>query len=339
MITIQTNNVTTALRWGVDYMHQLEQNESNIIAPRGKRTVESPHPICTVYTRPTQRVLLVPTRDANPFFHFFEALWMLAGRRDVEFVSRLNKGMKDFSDDGQVFWAAYGYRWRNEFGFDQIRDVIATLKRDPDTRRAVIAMWNPNSDVGQVANGKDIPCNTHVYFKARHGKLNMMVCNRSNDMLWGAYGANAVHMSMLQEYIAGKLGLEVGVYRQVSDSFHVYLDEKGGELWAKLKEAMNQRGGEFMDHYGEAKARGLPTVAPWPMLSGDDGWDADLHLFMECATLDREVYSTDYATVFFRCVVAPMWRTWKTRLLSEALAIEATDWKRAATEWILRRQK
>ena len=60
----------------------------------------------------------------------------------------------------------------------------------------------------------------------------MTVCNRSNDMLWGAYGANAVHMSMLQEYLASRLEIAVGEYTQISDSFHVYQND----VWERCKE-------------------------------------------------------------------------------------------------------
>ena len=49
---------------------------------------------------------------------------------------------------------------------------------------------------------EEIPCNTAIYFKVREGKLNMTVSNRSNDVIWGTFGANVVHMSILQEYVA-----------------------------------------------------------------------------------------------------------------------------------------
>ena len=66
--------------------------------------------------------------------------------------------------------------------------------------------------------------NTNIYFKIRENKLKMTVCCRSNDMLWGAYGVNVVHMSVLQEYMATMIGVEMGEYRQISDSFHIYTE-------------------------------------------------------------------------------------------------------------------
>ena len=50
----------------------------------------------------------------------------------------------------------------------------------------------------------------------------MSIVNRSNDMIWGAYGANAVHMSMLLEYMAAMTGFQVGIYYQISNNLHAY---------------------------------------------------------------------------------------------------------------------
>ncbi len=333
MISIHTANVTTALAWGLDYMQQVEQNPRNIISPRGARTVESPEPVCTVYWKPCERVLRSPVRDANPFFHFFEGLWMLAGRNDVSFLAKLNKQISAYSDDGAVFWGAYGHRWRKFFGYDQLDVLARQLRLEPDTRRAVLTMWTPNGDtvrgIGDAV-AKDVPCNTQIYFKVRQGKLNMMVNNRSNDMLWGAYGANAVHMSMLQEYMAGKIGVEVGVYRQVSDSFHVYLDAKGGELWTKLKEARRAGTVGLVDPYKAG------SMAAFPMDAGQNGWDRDLEKFF--ALEDGQGGHADaYETPFFGSVVLPMWRAWVHRDAAELKLCEALDWRVACTEWLARR--
>ncbi len=73
--------------------------------------------------------------------------------------------------------------------------VSHRLKTYPNDRRTVVGMWDPWEDLWEENDGKDYPCNTQIYFWERKGQLNMTVCNRSNDMIWGAYGANAVHMS------------------------------------------------------------------------------------------------------------------------------------------------
>ncbi len=349
MISVHTANVTTALAWGVDYMQQVEQTPANQISPRGARTIESPEPVCTVYWNPTQRVLMNPHRDANPFFHFFEALWMLAGRCDVEFVAKLNKQIASYSDDEDVIHGAYGFRWRSWFGFDQLDFLVDLLREEPSTRRAVLTMWSPNGDTIAAEGGvgglssKDVPCNTQVFFKVRRGKLNMTVSNRSNDMLWGAYGANAVHMSMLLEYMAGRIGVEVGIYRQVSDSFHVYLDDKGGALWTKLKEARKDRNSAaFEDPYRQVQPRVARTHAVLdvlPMGAGHADWALDLQTFFDSVDSDRTPGELAFSTPFFRTVVAPMWRTWVHRDRGMLVECHAPDWAAACNEWLERRVK
>ena len=148
------------------------------VAPRGLETLEIVGPFATVYERPEEMVLFDPLRDANPFFHFFEALWILQGRQDVAFLAWFLPRMADFSDDGVTFHAPYGYRLREGFGFDQIEFCIKALRADPDTRQAVMSIWHPGLDWKAT---KDRPCNDMVMFKLRDGKLRMTVCNRSND--------------------------------------------------------------------------------------------------------------------------------------------------------------
>ena len=95
MGSIYARNVSEALYLG---LQSLKENgiwqES-----RAGRVIEHPSPVMTTYTQPAERVLFYPARDANPFFHLFEALWMLAGRNDLFYVAQFNSRMKDFSDD------------------------------------------------------------------------------------------------------------------------------------------------------------------------------------------------------------------------------------------------
>ena len=136
-----------------------------------------PEPVLTTYRYPCERVLFNKTRDANPIFHLMESIWMLAGRNDVAFLQQFNKRMVEFSDDGKTFNAAYGHRWRKHFKYDQIEEVIKMLQKEPNSRQAVIQMWDVD-DVNKKT--KDKPCNTQIVFDLRNTKLNMTVFNRSN---------------------------------------------------------------------------------------------------------------------------------------------------------------
>ena len=70
----------------------------------------SPGPVLTEYEFPMERVLINPRRDANPVFHLMEAIWMIAGGRDVSFLLPFNEKFGQYAEpDGNV-WGAYGYR-------------------------------------------------------------------------------------------------------------------------------------------------------------------------------------------------------------------------------------
>lgn len=152
-------------------------------------------PVTITYAHPLRRVLFNPARDCNPFFHVIEALWMLAGRNDLEPLVHFNSEMAKFSDDGSTLWGAYGHRWRGFFGHpdysetprvhypptdvppryvglhhNQLDDAIGILTRDRTTRRVIVEMWS-NEDLYRVANilpnCKDVPCNLCVIFQPR----------------------------------------------------------------------------------------------------------------------------------------------------------------------------
>ena len=221
MQVVKVKNVNQALPLGMTLLYE----DGVLCKSRAGDVIEYPGIVTTIYKNPRERVLFSPERDANPFFHFMEGLWMLDGRNDVDSIAHYVKRMGKFSDDNTTLHGAYGYRWRSWFGRDQLYEVINRLSVFPEDRRVVLTMWDPKVDLLiDPLKAKDVPCNTHVYFKIRDGKLHMTVCCRSNDMIWGAYGANAVHMSMLQEFIANALNVSVGVYTQISDSYHAYHD-------------------------------------------------------------------------------------------------------------------
>jgi hypothetical protein len=297
---------------------------------RNGGVIVAPGPVVTTYRKPRERVLFSVERDANPFFHFFESLWMLMGRNDVKFVGSFVKRMYDFSDDGRVLNGAYGFRWRNHFGYDQVEDLIDLLRTTPDTRRAVLAMWDGAGDGLETRESRDVPCNTHAYFDLRGDALNMTVCNRSNDAIWGAYGANAVHFSFLQEYMACALNVAVGTYTQFSNNLHVYRDVPNFDRMFP--------GVDVRDLYSMGGVRVGPPLFENEATRGI--FDADLRLFFE-NPYDR---LARYRTQFFAYTVAPFidaHNLYKLERLHEArlqaMTIEAEDWRRAAVEWLDRR--
>lgn len=332
MASIIARNVNDALGHGLRLLERRHEAEPSRNGP----VLVYPGPVMTQYDRPRERVLFSPKRNPNPFFHLMESLWMLGGRNDIAFPSYFNSQMKAYSDDGVTQAAAYGFRWLHHYGHNQIDLVCDELRAHPDSRRAVIGMWDAAYDLGRLAGGtSDLPCNTNCYFDLRGGALNVTVVCRSNDIWWGAYGANAVHFSMLLEYMATKLGKPVGVYRQFSNNYHLYTER------VALKD-MHDLADDAFDHdrYVDWEGSDVPPVEPFSLCAGDtDAWDADLKAFLK-----DPLWEGQYRDPFFNGTAALVYEAWDERKkhpgqgagLATADDIIASDWKVACVEWIER---
>lgn len=184
------------------------------VAPRGMPTLEISSAV--TLTRPLEMVPFVYGRHNNYFGMLMESMMPLSEVNDIPLFQHWNKGLIDYSDDGNTSYGAYGPRMAG-----QIEPTIQQLKDDPDGRRAAISILEAR-DAGY--SGKDKPCNNEVMFKIREGHLNMTVINRSNDIHWGLFGVNSAQFAMLLNYMAGRVGVLVGEQTHISDSLHVYLD-------------------------------------------------------------------------------------------------------------------
>lgn len=331
--------------------------------------IQITHPVTITYLNPLERVLFNRARDANPFFHVMEALWMLCGRNDVApLVYYASDYGNITSDDGVTANGAYGYRWRhsntgtirgedggacsfhgveaytpnerqevrlkNCYQEDQLKVIIAHLKNKGESRRAVLEMWNVKDDLMKVDETKDVCCNLSATFQMMEGKLDMTVFNRSNDLIWGSLGANVVHFSFLQEYVAAHLGVPVGVYNQISTNLHTYTDGR----W-KPEEYLTDY---TPDYYGY---KGLTLV---PLVKSPTTFDEELPEFFEYwvgKDLTERLFNKVYSEPFFQGVALPMAKAFhwhKLRNYEQAMKevhhIVADDWKIACDHWIKKRQ-
>lgn len=304
-------------------------------ASRNGTVLQVPEPVTITYKEPCKRVLFNTVRDANPFFHVFESLWMLAGHNDVEPLTRYVKRMSEYSDDGQTFNGAYGYRWRSSMFGDQLRMLSDHLKKNPESRRAVLQMWNVKDDLLKIEESKDVCCNTAVYFSVNNGQLEMTVTNRSNDMIWGMLGANAVHFSFLQEYLAARIGVAVGRYHQFSNNLHIYTNSNSG--WNPE---------ELLSYYGEVDHRegGVQFSYPthFPLVKDPEVFDDEVKEFVRC----RDHQVRKWEEPFLQFVASPMmwiYELHKRRDYESAervlATIEAQDWQSACRNWIGKRKE
>lgn len=327
MYLVMARNVNDAYRQGAVLLNtygveRLTRNGVALVLPR---------PCTTHYERPTERVLFNEARDANPFFQLFEALWLLAGRDDVRWISQFNRQIAAYSDDGHRFHGSYGERWRRHWGFDQLERLLVELTRDRQSRRAYLGMWDPGCDLGAVS--KDLPCNVGAKVELMDGALNIVVFNRSNDMLWGAYGTNVVQFSMLQEYLAARLGAQVGWYEQVSANFHAYTN-----TWAKA--GLNRPFAAYLN--GASDPYELEQVHTSPLVTDASTFMRELTMFLEAPGDDHE-----WKNLFFQHVAQPLYqvhRYYRAGQLDKAereldLMEPRMDWQLAARDWLARRRE
>lgn len=326
MLSLSGRNVNEVFR--VAMMHFRQTSELITLTARGgEHRLVYPTPISSMYHSPRERVLFDANRDCNPFFHFMESLWIIGGRNDVAWLQQWLKAIDRFSDNGTTFHGAYGARLRKG---GQFEDVMHRLATEENTTRAVLEIYDADIDSGY--QGKDMPCNCTIFLGVHDNKLNMTVANRSNDMIWGAYGANVVQFSMLQEYMAGHLGCDVGWYIQMSNNAHLYPDHEVTERCLSFNNGIT-------DHYSGTDFDELP-VRPFPFGMHDpSAWDRDLKNFL----MVNEFHGP-YKTMFFQEVAQPMrvaHAHYKSGALREAIdttaRIAALDWRIACREWLERR--
>lgn len=248
-------------RYARDLYHEQLQTLVDFGEPvdvRGRKTIEILNAI-TEIEEPWHHCILLPSRRWNPWLALSEALWILAGRNDIQTLLPYNQRILDFSDDGVSLYGAYGARIHG-----QIDILINRLRKDNSDRRAVLQIWDtfgnfgdqftiadhlgtnyPHQDLWRET--KDPPCNNLVYFKLRDNKLHMTVICRSNDIHWGLYAVNLPTFGILQEYIAARLGVGIGTQTHLSNSLHVYTDNPAAvEITERM---LYKQGGEDRPPY------------------------------------------------------------------------------------------
>lgn len=138
-----------------------------------------------------------------------------------EFVE-LIKIDPDFAKKHGDLGQTYGFQWRkkgSEKGVDPLRDVIQTIKNNPDSRRMLVVSWDAS-----VANELTLPpCHPLFQFYVENGKLSCQFYMRSNDLFLGN-PLNIASYALLTMMIAQECNLDLGKLIYVGGDTHVYLD-------------------------------------------------------------------------------------------------------------------
>ncbi|WFR83411.1 thymidylate synthase [Arthrobacter sp. Y-9] len=152
-----------------------------------------------------------------------ELLWFLRGDSNVRWLQERGVTIWDeWADDDGELGPVYGVQWRSwptpdGNHVDQIAELVANLKSNPDSRRHIVSAWN----VAEISNMALPPCHAFFQFYVADGKLSCQLYQRSADMFLGV-PFNIASYALLTHMIAQQAGLEVGDFVWTGGDCHVY---------------------------------------------------------------------------------------------------------------------
>jgi thymidylate synthase len=154
-----------------------------------------------------------------------ELLWFLKGDTNIAYltahgVSIWNEWAEENGDLGPI----YGKQWRSWAApdgrtIDQISEVVATLKTNPDSRRMVVSAWNP-ADIPDMALA---PCHCLFQFYVAEGRLSCQLYQRSADVFLGV-PFNIASYALLTLMAAQVTELGPGEFVHTFGDAHLYLN-------------------------------------------------------------------------------------------------------------------
>jgi len=180
---------------------------------------------------------MVTTKKVHLKSIIYELLWFLKGDTNINYLTE--NGVRiwnEWADDNGDLGPVYGHQWRNwnSEGIDQIKEVIHTLKNNPDSRRMLVSAWNPSvmPDTSKpfaenVAHGKAAlpPCHAFFQFYVADNKLSCQLYQRSADVFLGV-PFNIASYALLTLMVAQVCGLEAGDFVHTFGDVHIYSNHR-----------------------------------------------------------------------------------------------------------------
>jgi thymidylate synthase len=168
---------------------------------------------------------LVTTKKLHLKSIVHELIWFLRGDTNVRYLQQNGVTIWDeWADENGDLGPIYGKQWRawqaaDGRVIDQLADVVARIKRDPDSRRLVVTAWNP-ADLPRMALS---PCHCLFQFYVAEGKLSCQLYQRSADVLLGV-PFNIASYALLTHMVAQVTGLAPGDFVHSFGDAHLYLN-------------------------------------------------------------------------------------------------------------------
>jgi thymidylate synthase len=168
---------------------------------------------------------MVTTKKLHLKSIIYELLWFLRGETNVKWLQEHGVSIWDeWADAVGELGPVYGYQWRSwpakgDGTIDQISNLIADIKRNPDSRRLIVTAWNP-ADVPKMALP---PCHCLFQFYVANGKLSCQLYQRSADIFLGV-PFNIASYALLTLMVAQVTGLKPGEFVHSFGDAHLYLN-------------------------------------------------------------------------------------------------------------------
>jgi thymidylate synthase len=168
---------------------------------------------------------LVTTKKIHTRSVFAELLWFLRGDTNVKWLQDRGVTIWDeWADADGDLGPVYGYQWRSwpapdGSHVDQIAQVVAQIRDNPDSRRHIVSAWNV-ADIPQMALA---PCHALFQFYVADGRLSCQLYQRSADVFLGV-PFNIASYALLTHMVAQVTGLEVGDFVHTLGDAHLYVN-------------------------------------------------------------------------------------------------------------------
>jgi thymidylate synthase len=176
---------------------------------------------------------MVTTKKLHLKSIIYELLWFLKGDTNIKYLTE--NGVRiwnEWADENGDLGPVYGHQWRNwnSEEIDQIKEVIHTLKHNPDSRRMLVSAWNPSvlpntskSFSENVAHGKAAlpPCHAFFQFYVANGKLSCQLYQRSADIFLGV-PFNIASYALFTHMMAQACGYQPGDFIHTFGDAHIY---------------------------------------------------------------------------------------------------------------------
>jgi thymidylate synthase len=168
---------------------------------------------------------LITTKKLHLKSILHELLWFISGDTNIKYLN--DNGVKiwnEWADKDGNLGPVYGYQWRSwpttdGRKIDQLNNVIASIKKSPDSRRHIVSAWN----AGEIERMALPPCHILFQFYVADGKLSCQLYQRSCDIFIGV-PFNIASYALLTLMVAQVTELKPGEFIHTLGDAHIYLN-------------------------------------------------------------------------------------------------------------------